>query len=258
MNPLQSAVVEGNVEVTEQLKASKWRFIVDKHGFTPLELAQLLGRHQCQAILQKEDPKCFMVQIKGQTSPLSYSQSELEAFFNIQYRSFLTFPSYKILEEIIKDCPYLFRLESLFGTSDAWEVEYQKQLAAGVSANTIIKWIDPVFEYGLFAAKDLHAGSFIGEYTGIIRQIDKKQPIKNGYCFHYPTKFWSLKYFVIDAYSQGNLLRFVNDSQQPNLQPLWLNHHNVLHLILIAKTFISKGTQLTFNYGNKKWMHAEQ
>lgn len=124
--------------------------------------------------------------------------------------------------------------------------------------DTFIKWINPILEYGLFTAADLPERSFIGEYTGVIRQIDKKHPDLNSYCFHYPTRFWSAKYFVIDSLHEGNASRFINHSNQPNLQPLWLVNRGVLHLIFIANQFIAKGAELTFNYGSDYWMRRKK
>jgi uncharacterized protein len=257
-SPFHKAVIEGNLELVVQLKDSEWSSLFDVNGFNPLELAQLLGLRQCQELLSNLNPIEIKVQLKDQKSPSLLSIIEFENLFKVIYRPFLTFLSYRSLEEIIHNCPYLLRFEWLMTHHDKSEAFYQAQLSIGAIADVFIKWINPVLEYGLFAAVDLLEKSFIGEYTGVVRRIDKAHPNLNAYCFHYPTRFWSLKYFVIDSLHEGNLLRFINHSDQPNLQPLWLVNRGVLHLIFIANCFITKGTELTFNYGPDYWIRRKK
>lgn len=258
LTPLHQAVIEDDQELVAQLKTSEWRSHWDEYGFTPLELAQLLGRRKCQDILLHANARTIKVEIKGANSSAILTIPEFEKTFNIVYRFFLTFPSYSLLKEIIHNCPYLLRLEQLILSRDEREAFYQAQLSKGVIAETCIQWINPVLEYGLFAAADLPRNSFIGEYTGVVRRIDPQNPDLNAYCFHYPTRFWSFKYFVIDALHEGNHLRFINHSDQPNLQPLWLANRGVLHLIFVTNRFITKGTELTFNYGPDYWMRRKK
>jgi len=255
ITPLHKAVIEGHAEWTASLKDSGWNFCRDANGFTPLELAQLLGRRECQEILSKSNSITIKVQFKDEISPLVISLEEFEKIFKLIYRPFLTFPSYKALNEVICNCPYLLRFEWLANTDNKWEALYQEQLSIGATADTFIKWINPFIGYGLFADSDLPEKSFVGEYTGAVRRIHRDRPDLNAYCFHYPTRFWSLKYFVIDSLHEGNICRFINHSNQSNLQPLWLVNRGLLHLIFITKYRIPKGTQLTFDYGSDYWLH---
>ncbi len=224
MTLLHQAVIENHVDLVRQLKNSPKVKDREKNGFTPLELALLLGRRECQEILQDAQTslKSFKAELNHQRSPISLSISEFEKTFKITYRPFLTFPSYSILEDVIDHCPYLFKLEAFVNSGDKWEVSYQAQLLAGNFADTMVRWIDPQVGYGVFAAADLPKRSFIGEYTGVIRQVDLRSPNLNGYCFQYPPRFISSKHFVIDAQNEGNIARFINHSTQPNVQPLWL------------------------------------
>lgn len=257
-HPLHQAVIQGNVERVNRLKDSSFRFDYDKHGFNPIELAQLLGQRECQEVLLDAPPKTIKIQFEDQKFPVAYSLSEFEKMFKIIYRPFLTFPSYRMLQEVIRNCPYLFRWEHLISQNDAWENSYQEQLSLGATADTFIKWINPIIGYGVFADADIPEKSFIGEYTGIVRRIYRKYPDMNEYCFHYPTRFWSWNYFVIDALREGNSSRFINHSDQANLQPLWLVNRGLLHLIFISNRLISKGTELTFNYGSDYWKHRQK
>lgn len=258
VSPLHKAVIEENTNEVERLKDSEWRYMLDRNGFNPLEIAQLLGQRYYQELLSKASPLTLNIHLKNREAPCVLTLSEFEKMFKVIYRSFLTFPSYQTLEEVIRLCPYLLRFEWLISSGDTWEAAYQAQLSGGVTAETIIKWINPVLGYGLFAAADLLERSFVAEYTGMIRQIDKKNPDLNEYCFQYPTKLGSSKYFVIDALDEGNITRFINHSDQPNLQPLWIVNRGVLHLIFIANRFIPKGTELTFDYGPDYWVRRER
>lgn len=258
LNPLQQAIIDDNLEAVDQLKDSEWRFALDAHGFNPLELAELLGKTEIQRLLIVRKPKTIKIQLKDQETPSLCTVKEFESTFNITYNPFISFFSYEELEKIIDNCPYFLRYQWLFGKKDGWETSYQEILKNHLMAKTYIKWIDPVLEYGLFADADLPDKAFIGEYTGNIRQLDKKEPDINGYCFHYPTKCFSLNYYVIDALYEGNMLRFINHSEKPNLQPLWLVDRGVLHLVFIANQLITKGTELTFNYGKDYWKYRQK
>lgn len=264
--PLHQAVIEGKIEEVERLKNSQWVQSSDRYGFSPLELAQLLGQRQCQRILKYDQYVPFLrfkVQFQNQVQPKILSLDELEDAFHIIYRSFLTFPSYQILEEVIHQCPYFLRFEWLISAEDQFEVAYQQQIARGQIANasTLIKWINQEKGFGLFADIDLPEKTFVAEYTGIVREVNKKSPNINDineYCFEYPTRFFSSKYYLIDASKEGNISRFINHSQSPNLQPLWLVNRKVLHLIFITHRPIKKNTELTFDYGVDYWRHRSQ
>lgn len=253
LNPFQQAIIEDDPQTVAELINSKWRFVDDKYGFSPLEIADLLGNIQIQKLLIARKPKSIKIQLKDDTKPELISVKKFEELFDLEFHPFLTFPSYEELEEVIHNLPYLFKYQWLFGKMDNLEGLYKEKLQAHLMAKTYIKWIDPAIEYGLFADMDLPENAYIGEYTGLIREIDKRNPELNGYCFHYPTKLFSYHYYVIDALKIGNELRFINHSETPNLQPLWINSKGLLHLVFITNQKIAKDTELTFNYGKDYW-----
>ena len=257
LNPLQTAILENNLDLVSELKDLKWRFENDKNGFSPLELSEFLGNEEIQKLFITRKPKTIRLQLKDQNSPSLITVQEFEKIFHLKYRRFLFFPSYETLIKTVNNCPYFFRFQWLLGKNDEQESFYQDLLLNGLTAKSYIKWVDPVKEYGLFASLDLEEKTFIGEYTGVIKQVDKKNPDLNPFCFHYPSKFFSYNYFAIDAKNEGNTLRFINHSDQPNLQPLWLVQKNVAHLVFIANQFIAKDTELTFNYGKDFWINRQ-
>ena len=120
-------------------------------------------------------------------------------------------------------------------------------------ADIDIAWVDDAVGYGVFARKPLEPETFIGEYTGTVRCIDKKAPDLNAYCARYPTKLFSKGYFVIDASNIGNEMRFVNHNDTPNLSAVYICDRNVLHLSFVAKEVIYPGDELTIDYGKDFW-----
>lgn len=198
------------------------------------------------------------LQKKNQEATTEIDSKEFEKLFHCSYRKFLAFYSSAELQEVVRLCPYHLRFDWLDTANDKWERHYQKRLFEGAFANVHIQWIDPVLQYGLFASEDLFEKTFIGEYTGRVRRLDQKSAPPNAYCFNYPTRFLSSKSFTIDAMRQGNQTRFINHSEEPNLEALWLVSKRLLHLIFIARRPILKGEQLTFNYGADYWLYRDK
>lgn len=206
---------------------------------------------------QIDKPLSIKVQLKDEPVRLMTLHA-FEEHFKFKYRHFLTFTSDESFQNVVRNCPYWFKWQWLFGRDDELEASLKKQVAGGQIAKVYVKWIDPVFEYGLFADTNLAKNAFIGEYTGVVKRVFRKNPDINGYCFHYPTRFFSFHYYVIDALSDGNLMRFVNHSDDPNVLPLWLYSKGLNHLVFIAKRDIQKGEELTVNYGKDYWIKRKK
>jgi len=107
--------------------------------------------------------------------------------------------------------------------------------------------------YGLFAEERISDGSYVGEYTGLVRKNDRRYcaPMNN-YCYEYPVLDEIERSHVIDA-TDGNLTRFINHSFEPNLKPVHVYHEGYFHLIFLAIKEIKKGDQLCYNYGKQYW-----
>lgn len=239
MSPLVEAVIAGDLETAKKLKDSEWRFTPDPLGFTPYELAQFLGKTEIEAIFSPLPDPSFL------------SREEFEKTFGVIYRPYLTFPSYEFMKEAIANCPYILRFASENRVGGA---KYQRRMATGYTAPIIVKWIDDVMGRGAFAAVDIAENAYVGEYTGVVRRLYRSHPDHNGYCFHYPTKMWSWNYFTVDSLKEGNLIRFVNHSDTPNLKPLCLVDRRILHLCFFAARKIQKGEELTCDYGKDYWI----
>ncbi len=120
-----------------------------------------------------------------------------------------------------------------------------------------VRWIDDDVESGLFAEEDIPEGAYVGEYTGVVRRNDRRyfEPLNN-YCYEYPVPDEIGRSFVVDA-THGNLTRFINHSNNPNLKPIHVFSEGYYHLIFLALKPIAKGTQLFYDYGVNYWYCRE-
>lgn len=228
-------------------------FLLPKNlGFSDLEIAQFLDSEEARIHFQKEPTKTFMVMHEGDEAPLVYSLELMQKVFGFKYLPHLKFSNYASLKSVIRNCPLILRT-CAGGEARELAVKYADKLNQGYVANTIVKWINGSIGYGLFAAEDLPYGSYIGEYTGLVRRLFRSKPDQNPYCFQYPTRFWSLEYYVIDALWQGNETRFVNHSAQPTLEPACLMQNRLLHTVFFTNQAVKAGEELTFNYGPDFW-----
>lgn len=252
-SPLHQAVVANNLSQVKVLAADQ-ELLHETNGlgFTPLEIAKLLHRTACEEILNSKEVSMIQV-ISKSNQKERFTRQQFRNFFGVEYLSHLSFASYEDLQKIIAHCPWI--LQEWFLGKEHWALgrRYQQELALGTVANIEIRWIDRNIRYGLFAGEDFSVGTFIGEYTGYVRQLNRYRPDHNGYCFHYPTKYWSWDYYVVDALKGGNETRFINHSDFPNLEPLCLVDRGLLHLVFRTKGNVKKGEQLTFDYGKDYW-----
>ncbi len=82
-----------------------------------------------------------------------------------------------------------------------------------------VRYVNETVGHGLFATQPLPAGTFLGEYVGIVKSTsqadsagDDSLATLSGYALMYPSTSCG---FEIDSLEYGNLLRFANHSSQP-------------------------------------------
>lgn len=222
-------------------------------GFTPLELANLLGKEEiAKRLLPKIHPPILCYR-KDQQGPLYCTRQEFEQLFGVHYLPGLSFTNNEQLEEMIKQCPLLLRYTVMGQEHRSLGSSLRRGLNDGLLAPVAIKWIDAFMGYGLFAEKAIKKEQFIGQYAGVVRKVHRLSPELNGYCIHLPTRFWSYNYFVIDAEKAGNELRFANHSSQPNMRPLCVIDRGLVHIAFFATREIEAQEELTFDYGKDYW-----
>ncbi|HEX2579429.1 MAG TPA: SET domain-containing protein-lysine N-methyltransferase [Rhabdochlamydiaceae bacterium] len=131
--------------------------------------------------------------------------------------------------------------------------KYINKITSAYIPKVSVRWISGKVGYGLFAEEPIAAGSYVGEYTGIVRKNDRRyfEPLNN-YCYEYPVDDEIGRSLVIDA-TQGNLTRFINHRSNPNLQPVHVFYDGYYHLIFIALRSIELGEELSYDYGESYW-----
>lgn len=186
---------------------------------------------------------------------MELSEEGFKEYFNVEYCAHLRFPSLAAFRQALRDCPWILNRSSLGEENRMQAEQYQQELLDGTVAEVLIRWVDDDVGHGLFAEKDLPANTFIGEFTGLVRRLYRLNQDHNAYCFHYPTRFFSWHYTVIDGQTLGNETRFINHSDTPNLMPLALCERNLLHIVFVTTSLIKAGTQLTYDYGKDFWRY---
>lgn len=132
--------------------------------------------------------------------------------------------------------------------------KYRKQIESPQDPDIEIRFINEEVGHGVFAKSLIKKGSYIGEYTGIIRENSKVYfaPLNN-YCYEYPIKDRLGRSYVIDA-TTGNFTRFINHSYRPNLKPHYAFIDGYYHCFFLAMRDIQDGEQLCYDYGRNYWV----
>ncbi len=138
-------------------------------------------------------------------------------------------------------------------TKQKWlGIFHAKEIRDGFAIPHTIEKIDDEVGFGVFAKTEIAPFSYIGEYSGLVRKRARKDK-SNDYCFSYFIGEGIETPFIIDAKEEGSFTRFINHSSKPNLTPLSVLAGGVMHLILVAASPISAGTQLVYDYGEEYW-----
>ncbi|GAB4231745.1 MAG: hypothetical protein Tsb0021_10250 [Chlamydiales bacterium] len=107
--------------------------------------------------------------------------------------------------------------------------------------------------YGLFAEQELQKGTYLGEYTGLVRRWCLGE--ETTYAVQYPTKSGIYNTYIIDAKSYGNETRFINHHERPNLRIECVVRKSLLHFVFFAVRDIAIGEELTCHYGDDYWQY---
>ncbi|KAK9841637.1 hypothetical protein WJX74_009147 [Apatococcus lobatus] len=109
--------------------------------------------------------------------------------------------------------------------------------------------------WGLFAAGDIKAGSFVIEYTGeviLFEEAERRAHVYEAVGLQH-TYIMSLSSDLqIDATMMGSTARFINHSCAPNCETQKWLVGGALSVCIFALQDISPGTELTYNY-NLEW-----
>ncbi len=228
-------------------------FEQNSEGFHAVDFAKLLRKNKCLHLLQPQNPRTFLFQDRGKKTLEVLSQEEIEERFQFSYWPWPCFPSYSVFKTVLREFPLSLRIPFISEEGRGAYSRYQEQIEGGKIAQVSIRYIGEEKGYGLFAEQELAPGEWVGLYAGRVRQFFRRHPDLNSYCFRYPTRLFSLRYFLIDSLFVGNELRFANHSDVPTMEPIACLHHHLMYLGFIAKKKVKKGEELTFDYGKDFW-----
>ena len=183
-----------------------------------------------------------------------YTIAELEAHIPFKFLPSLSFESPSAKKEIQARGLAKLKNNQVSPESQALGEKFIPQIEASHLPNVSIRWIDDRIGYGLFAQEDLPTNTYAGEYTGTVRENNRRyfEPLNN-YLYEYPVPDEIGRSFVIDA-TAGHLTRFINHSFKPNLKPYHVFHDGFYHLVFVTLRNISKGEELSYDYGQNYWL----
>lgn len=152
---------------------------------------------------------------------------------------------------------------------DAANRLYRQKVERHDVDNVYIKWMSEQVGYGVFASKDIKRGNFVGEYTGVIRSVESVRDVRaSAYSWSYPIdpKFNGAsssrrqnQQMWLDAKYEGNEMRFVNHSDNPNTKVVYvIDSKGILHICYVAIKDIAHDQQLTVSYGENYWKSREK
>ncbi|NGX43242.1 MAG: hypothetical protein K940chlam7_01536, partial [Chlamydiae bacterium] len=248
---LSAAILHDDLKTIKKLCGRKDHIYAKNYlGFDALEIAYYLGKQECWEILKPQSKHQIKVLPPNTNKVQVIDEEEFENFFHVRYLSHLKFEDYKQFKKVLKNCPSALR-QFLKRTH-----QYKREILEGFVADVTIQWIDEVLGYGLFTNRDLREGDLVGEYVGEVQRVHRFHRHLSEYCLQYPLKKW-FSIYVIDSAFQGNELRFINHSYEPNLVPKVAADRGLLHSLFFANQNISRGAQLTWNYGEDFWSSRE-
>lgn len=180
------------------------------------------------------------------------TEKEVEAQFKITYIKSLKFSKRSIFDKIQKRALRKLRWKK-YKERNLWtSCLFKESFLGQKEIPFVIKEVNPLVGYGVFAKETIRELSFVGEYVGLVRRRRFFKDSSNDYVFGYFIGPQDTPW-VIDAKEMGNFTRFINHSYEPNLTSRWIIVDGVGHIILFANQLIRPGEQLTYDYGPYYW-----
>lgn len=215
------------------------------YGFTSQELAHFL----CS---MKEEP------FKPPLDFLPEDQESQKILDQLMFFSCPVFESEEIFHHILFHTNKA-KEKNLIAPEKTWMgIYFDKEIQQTFHPSIAIRFLDPEVGCGVFAMQRIPSCSFVGEYTGIVREREHNYVKDKTYCVRF--EGWELgrKKFIIDAEKGGNFTRFINHSENPNLSLQSVYWRGMPRMIFIALKEIPEGAQLTFDYGTCFWKNCQK
>ncbi|MFY7842392.1 MAG: SET domain-containing protein-lysine N-methyltransferase [Rhabdochlamydiaceae bacterium] len=194
--------------------------------------------------------KCIL---KDSINPLCLKEEIVQKTIGFTYADHLNYHTVSLSSYVEKKISQLKDTEFQTSKQKWFKSYFLKEFKSCFFPDLCIKWVNDKVGYGVFTEKALPLHTYVGEYVGLI----KKKPFflnqANPYLFEYYLGEYLRAKLVIDAKSMGNHTRFINHSDQPNLDVISIIEGKELHIIFYTKQKIEKGKQLTYDYGETYW-----
>lgn len=191
--------------------------------------------------------------LKNSSNLSKLTPSEASSAFGIQWQTELSFESEAARSKAVSMTSKAIRKKQLTEREKWLAARYHEEITRGYTPRLEIRYINDLFGYGVFAAEPLEEGDYIGEYTGLVRKRTPRIDRANDYTFEYAIGEWGRNPFIIDASRSGNITRFINHGDEPNLESLSVYANGLMHIILLATKDIEVGEQLSYHYGDIFW-----
>jgi len=171
---------------------------------------------------------------------------------DIVFSPYLSFETYRLFIKAQKQLTKNLRLEIMPKSTITSGVQYREDILRGYTPLLYLDSVANVPGRGVFAEEMIFTGSFVMEYTGVVKKRSRSVLNDNDYCLSYPVHPLKRDY-VIDAKEKGNLSRFINHSAKGNLDLKMVVVDGILHMVFFAIKDIQPHEQLTFDYGYLYW-----
>jgi len=138
--------------------------------------------------------------------------------------------------------------------------QYAHLIRNSYMAPVYIGRIDSKVGYGIFADLELEKDTFIGEYTGVIQEAEETAGreldaggFESDYSWYYLEKIEQAPTLEINGRFEGNELRYVNHSSEPNVDVEHILIDGYWILFFKAARNIKANEQLLISYGDAYW-----
>jgi SET domain-containing protein len=137
---------------------------------------------------------------------------------------------------------------------------YGPEIERAAMAPIYIRKIDDTIGFGVFAARAIREGDFIGEYAGVVqvsgkytRSFKADRGHESDYSWYYLDKVEKAPHLEINGRLEGNEMRFVNHGEEPNVMVEHTLCRGQWVLFFVAAADIRKDQQLLISYGEAYW-----
>lgn len=180
-----------------------------------------------EPVLESHEKVVYYSQ-RGERSEVSVE--ELSEKLQFEYTTRLVF----LHERDLRNC--IYQCVERTDQCSVWLSSMRKALLEGSTFRDVsLRHIGTVngvnVGHGVFAEVSMKAGTFIGEYVGLVSTISETITREDHYNFQYPSCDGGLE---INGREIGNLTRFINHSSMPNAEFNAISLDDIMHVICVS------------------------